>query len=125
MGIIKIQNIRVYAYHGCLIEEGKIGSDYRVDLSIKADLSKSAISDDLSDTVDYVHLNRIVKEEMAVRSKLLEEVAKRILNRILEELEMIKLAKVAVSKLNPPIGGNVAMVTIKLSKSRKKFLKQH
>jgi len=119
MGIIKVKNIRVYAYHGCLIEEGKIGSDYRVDLTVRADLSKSAISDNLSDTVDYVHLNKIVKEEMAIRSKLLEEVAKRILDRILIEINIVKKVTVAVSKLNPPIGGNVAMVTIEMSKTRK------
>jgi dihydroneopterin aldolase len=119
MGIIKVKNIRVYAYHGCLIEEGKIGSDYRVDLTVRADLSKSAVSDNLSDTVDYVHLNKIVKEEMAIRSKLLEEVAKRILDRILDEINIVKKATVAVSKLNPPIGGNVAMVTIEMSKTRK------
>jgi dihydroneopterin aldolase len=119
MGTIKIKNIRVYSYHGCLIEEGKIGSDYRVDLSVKADLSKSAKSDDLNDTVDYVHLNKIVKEEMAIRSKLLEHVVKRILDRILDEIPMVKKADIAVSKLNPPIGGNVAMVTIEMSKKRK------
>lgn len=118
MGTIKVTNIRVFAYHGCLVEEGKIGSDYRVDLTIKADLSKSAITDNLADTVDYVHLNRIVKQEMAIRAQLLEEVAHRILNRILLELKMIKKAKVAVSKINPPIGGNVEMVTIEMSKSR-------
>ena len=119
MGTIKVKNIRVYAYHGCLIEEGKIGSDYRVDLTVKADLSKSAITDELSDTVDYVHLNKIVKDEMAIRSKLLEEVAKRILDRILEEISMVKKVDVSVSKLNPPIWGNVAMVTIEMSKRRK------
>lgn len=118
MGTIKVTNIRVFAYHGCLVEEGKIGSDYRVDLTIKADLSKSAITDNLEDTVDYVHLNKIVKQEMSIRSKLLEEVAKRILDRILNEISMVKLAKVSVSKLNPPIGGNVAMVTIEMSKKR-------
>jgi len=118
MGTIKIKNIRVYAYHGCLVEEGKIGSDYRVDLNVKADLSKSAITDNLSDTVDYVHLNKIVKQEMAIRSKLLEEVAKRILDRILIEIPLVKEVEVAVSKLNPPIGGNVAMVTIEMSKKR-------
>lgn len=118
MGIIKIKNIRVYAYHGCLIEEGKIGSDYRVDLTVKADLSKSAQTDHLSDTVDYVHLSRIVKEEMAIRSKLLEEVAKRILNRIFKEISLVNEVIVAVSKLNPPIGGNVAMVTIEMSEAR-------
>ena len=119
MGTIKIKNIRVYAYHGCLIEEGKIGSDYRVDLTVKADLSKSAKSDNLSDTVDYVHLNKIVKQEMAIRSNLLEEVAKRILDRIFIELLIVNKADISVSKLNPPIGGNVAMVTIEMSKRRK------
>ena len=119
MGVIKVRNIRVYAYHGCLVEEGKIGSDYRVDVTVKADLSKSAKTDDLADTVDYVHLNKIVKEEMAIRSKLLEAVAKRILDRILNEISIVKKAAIAVSKLNPPIGGNVAMVTIEMSKSRK------
>jgi len=118
MGIITLKNIRVYAYHGCLVEEGKIGSDYRVDVSIKADLSTSSISDNLGDTVDYVHLNKIVKQEMAVRSQLLEEVARRILDRILLEIPLVKKADVAVSKLNPPIGGNVAMVTIEMSKGR-------
>ncbi len=118
MGLIEVKNIRLYAYHGCLDEEGKIGSEYRVDLAVRADLSASAKSDKLNDTVDYVHLNKIVKEEMAIRTKLLETVADKILNRILKEIPLVKKATVAVSKLNPPIGGNVAMVTIKMSKKR-------
>lgn len=120
MGIIKISNIRVYAYHGCLVEEGKIGSDYRVDLEVKADLKKSAKTDHLSDTVDYVHLNRIVKEEMAVRTKLLETVASLILDRILQEISLVKKARIKVSKLNPPIGGNVEMVSVIMERKRQK-----
>ena len=118
MGLIEVKNIRLYAYHGCLDEEGKIGSEYRVDLAIKADLTESAKTDRLSDTVDYVHLNKIVKEEMAIRTKLLETVADKILDRILNELPLVAKATVKVSKLNPPIGGNVAMVTIKMAKKR-------
>jgi len=118
VGIIKVKNIRVYAYHGCLDEEGKIGSEYRVDLSVKADLKKSAKSDKLNDTVDYVHLNKIVKEEMAIRTKLLETVADKILDKILKEIPLVKSATVDVSKINPPIGGNVAMVTIQMTKTR-------
>ena len=79
MGIIEVRNIKVFTNHGCLEEEAKIGSEYRVDIKIKADLSKSAKTDNLSDTVDYVHLNKIAKEEMAIRSKLLEQVAQRII----------------------------------------------
>jgi len=118
LGTIKIKNIRVYAYHGCLIEEGKIGSDYRVDLSVKANLKKSSKSDNLKDTVDYVHLNKIVKEEMFIKTKLLETVADKILDRILFEIPIVVKAKVKVSKINPPIGGNVEMVSIVMERKR-------
>lgn len=120
MGVIKVENIRVFAYHGCLKEETKIGSDYRVDLKIKANLQPSSKSDKLIDTVDYVFLNRIIKEEMAMASHLLETVAKRILKRIFNEDTMVKKATVWVSKLNPPIGGDVQRVTIKMTDKRKK-----
>lgn len=120
MGIIKVENIRVFAYHGCLKEETKIGSDYRVDIEVKANLQPSAITDLLSDTVDYVLLNRIVKEEMNKPSHLLETVAKRILIRIFDEEKLVDKATVWVSKLNPPIGGDVQKVTIKMSQKRKK-----
>lgn len=118
MGTIKLKNIRTFSYHGCLIEEGKIGSDYSIDLEIRTNLKQSAISDNLKDTVDYVQLNRIVVEEMAVRSNLLEHVAKRIIDRALLELETVSKIKVAVSKINPPIGGDVEAVTIEMEEER-------
>ena len=121
MGIIHVTNIQVYAYHGCLEEEGKIGSDYRVDVAVKADLKPSANSDRLKDTVDYVHINRIVKEEMAIRSKLLEHVALRILQRIFKEIPIALEADVKVSKINPPIGGNVEMVTVEMTLQNDNF----
>ncbi len=119
MGKIQVNNIKIYAFHGCLDEEAKIGSEYRVDLEVKTNLQNSAQSDELIDTVDYVHLNFIVKEEMGIRSKLLENVAKRILDRILVELKMVKKVTISVAKINPPIGGNVEEVAIILSKKRK------
>lgn len=112
----------MFAHHGCLKEETQIGSDYRVDLEVKANLQTSAKSDKLIDTVDYVLLNRIIKEEMKVPTYLLETVAKRILKRILKEDELVSKATVWVRKLNPPIGGDVEMVTIKMTEKRKKHL---
>ncbi|APY08440.1 dihydroneopterin aldolase [Winogradskyella sp. J14-2] len=120
MGIIKVENIRVFANHGCLKEETTIGSDYRVDIVVNADLSKSSQTDNLSDTVDYVFLNKVVREEMAKPSKLLETVAQQIIDRILKEDKLVSKVTVSVSKINPPIGGDVEMVTIKLSEKRKK-----
>ncbi|BAO75547.1 dihydroneopterin aldolase [Winogradskyella sp. PG-2] len=122
MGIIKVENIRVFAHHGCLNEETIIGSDYRVDLEVKCNLKTSAKSDKLSDTVDYVFLNKVVIEEMSIPSKLLETVAQRILNRFFNEDKLISKATVSVSKINPPIGGDVEMVTIKLTEKRKNWV---
>jgi len=119
LGTIHLKNIRTFSYHGCLTEESKIGSDYLVDLKIKANLKKSAESDNLADTVDYVHLNRIVKEEMAIRAKLLENVAQRIIDRVFKEIPLVTYVKVAVSKCNPPINGDVEKVSIVLKAHRK------
>jgi dihydroneopterin aldolase len=118
MGTIKLKNIRTYSYHGCLIEEGKIGSDYSVDLEIKTDLRKSCVSDNLEDTVDYVLLNAIVVEEMDIRSHLLEHVAQRIITRVFSEIPEVSRILLAVSKLNPPIGGDVESVTVELEEYR-------
>jgi dihydroneopterin aldolase len=71
-------------------------------------------TDELTDTVDYVHLNRIVVEEMAIRSKLLEHVAHRIIKRIFNELPAVSRILLSVSKINPPIGGDVESVTIQI-----------
>jgi dihydroneopterin aldolase len=69
--------------------------------------------------VDYVLLNRIVVEEMAIRSDLLEHVAHRIITRIFEEIPEVSRIIVAVSKLNPPIGGDVEAVTIEMEEYRR------
>ncbi|MFC7356174.1 dihydroneopterin aldolase [Jejudonia soesokkakensis] len=118
MSTIKLKNIKVYAFHGCLLEEGQIGSEYLVNLTVIADLSAAAATDDLDDTVDYVHLNKIVKEEMDVRSKLLEHVGQRIIDRIFTEISLVSEASVNVAKVNPPIGGDVASVSVTMHAKR-------
>ncbi len=118
MGIIRLNNIRCYSYHGCLTEEAEIGSDYRVDLWVKADFKKAFETDQLEDTIDYVKLNKLVKTEMSKRSNLLEEVANRIIQQILEQFPTVGETGVSVSKINPPLGGDVESVTVEISKSR-------
>jgi dihydroneopterin aldolase len=115
---IDVNGIRLFAYHGCMDEESRIGTDYEVNISVWADLRHSAETDKLKDTVDYVALNRIVKEEMAIRAKLLEVVAQRIVNRILSEEPSVQRVKVSVSKLAPPIQGDVERVSVVFKSSR-------
>lgn len=111
---IEVREIKVYGYHGCLAEEERIGGNYIVDLFVDADVSESFKTDHLVDTIDYVQLNKIVKEEMAIRSKLIEQVAHRIHARIKKSDSRIKNAGVCVRKIAPPINGDVAEVTFRL-----------
>ena len=115
MGIIKVSGIKLYAYHGCLEEEAKIGCNYIVDISIETDFSAAAAKDDLNKTVDYVKVYEIVTAEMAIRSKLIEHVAYRIIRALKENIRKPITVEVTVSKLNPPVNGETesASVTLK------------
>lgn len=112
MNKILVEGIKVYAYHGCLEEEGKIGSNYIVDVTIETDFLKAAIADDLNQTIDYVTVYNIVKKEMSIRAKLIEHVGLRIINQLKKELHNLHKVEVKVTKLNPPMNGEVEKVSI-------------
>jgi 7,8-dihydroneopterin aldolase/epimerase/oxygenase len=109
---IEVNGIKLYAFHGCLPEEGKIGGNYIVDVSLITDFSEAAKTDELIETIDYVDINLIVKEEMAIRSKLIEHVGQRIYDRVRKEIQNIEKLKIKVTKICPPINGDVNDVAI-------------
>lgn len=106
---IELNDIRIFAHHGCLAEETLIGADYRVELKVECSVDNALISDDLNDTVDYVELLSIIKAEMKIPSKLLEHVAERIMKRLLN-IDKISHVNLKICKQNPPINGNVKEV---------------
>jgi 7,8-dihydroneopterin aldolase/epimerase/oxygenase len=112
MNKILVEGIKVYAYHGCLEEEGKIGTNYIVDVTMETDFTEAAKTDDLKKTIDYVTVYNIVKAEMAIRSKLIEQVGQRIADRLIKEFSTLKKLEVKVTKLNPPMHGDVERVSI-------------
>lgn len=112
MGIILVNGIRCYSYHGCLPEEGKIGGEYVVDVTIDVDFSKAAQNDELHDTVDYCVVYDTVKTEMAIRSKLIEHVAQRIVVALRKSYPAVKTFTVKVTKINPPMNGVVDSVAV-------------
>ncbi len=113
--IITLNNIKLYAYHGCLEEESLIGGHYVVDVIIHTDFSEAANTDDLSKTVDYCDVYEIVKREMAIPSKLIEHVAMRIGNSLLLMNKKIDKAEIHLTKIVPPMNGDVGSVTVKIS----------
>lgn len=110
--IIEVNGIKLYAHHGCLQEETKIGGHYIVDVSVTTDFVKATLTDELNDTICYVDINTIVKEEMKIPSKLIEHVGQRIINRIKKEVQGLQSVRLKVTKLTPPINGDVDNVAI-------------
>lgn len=115
MGVINVNGIRVYAYHGCLPEEAKIGGEYVVDVSVETDFSSAEKSDELTDTVDYCIIHDTVKAEMAIRSKLIEHVARRIGNKLRVHYPKVDSFQVRVTKINPPMNGAVDNVSVEIT----------
>ena len=116
MGTININGIKVYAYHGCMEEEAVIGGNYIVDVKVETDFEEAALKDDLTKTVDYVKVNEIVRREMAIRSKLIEAVGKRIIDGLINEIPRIQSVEVMLTKINPPVKGGVEKVSVVLKR---------
>lgn len=116
MGIIEIEGMKFYAYHGHFEAEQIIGNEFTVDIKIKTDCKKAAISDNLDDALNYQAVYEVIKMEMTKNSKLLEHVANRILDRLYINFNQIKSAKLKISKLNPPMGGEIKKVSVTLSR---------
>lgn len=103
-----------YAYHGCFKEEQIIGTRFLVDIYLETDTQKAENSDDLNDTVNYQEVYLLVKQEMDIKSKLLENVGRRILMTMMDRFPEIESAKIKISKMNPPLGGKMKSVSISL-----------
>lgn len=111
---INIEGIKLYGYHGCLDEEAKIGGNYIVDVYMTTDFTLAAQTDELSQTIDYCAIYQISKTQMAVRSKLIEQVCQRIFTQIKNNFLSITHLHVKLTKLLPPMNGNVEKVSVEI-----------
>jgi 7,8-dihydroneopterin aldolase/epimerase/oxygenase len=116
MGLIQIENMEFYSFHGHFKEERIVGNKFLVDLIIETDMTLPAKSDNLKDAVNYQRAYDIVKSQMEIKSHLLEHIAGRIVEAIYYEMEGIKKITVKVSKMNPPMGGKIGSVSVVMTR---------
>jgi dihydroneopterin aldolase len=114
MSTICLNNIKVHAKHGVFEVEQTVGQWYLINLEIDVDFSEAAINDDLNGTIDYSILNKIIRDEMAISSKLIEHVANRIVNKIVDTFPDIEEGSISIAKLNPPVDGEMESVEVVL-----------
>lgn len=116
MGLIQIDGMEFYSFHGHYREEQIVGNRFLVDLTIETDMSKPKESDNLKDALNYQRAYELVKMQMEQKSHLLEHIAGRILDALYSEMDGIKQATVKVSKMNPPMGGKINSVSVVMSR---------
>ena len=116
MGLIQIEGMEFYAFHGHFNEERIVGNRFLVDVTLETDMQVPMVSDNLKDAVNYQVAYEIVKREMEKKAFLLEHIAGRIIDALTTELKGVKKATVKVSKMNPPMGGKIGSVSVTLSK---------
>ena len=115
MGRIAINGMRFYAHHGCFDQEKVIGTHFLVDLLLEVDTRKAEVSDNIDDTVNYLEVYQVVKREMDQPSHLLENVAHRVGEAVRAQFPDTKSVVVKVSKLNPPLGGQMESVSVEVA----------
>ena len=111
MGLITVEGVRVFAYHGHLPEEAVLGGHFIVNVWVEADTVEVEKTDDLNHTVDYVKIIDIVKEQMAIRADMIEVPAKRIVDAILP-LNKVQKVIVEVEKVLPPINASFDKISV-------------
>ena len=113
---ILIEDLKIFAKHGILQEENVVGTYYLVNLEIEANIWKAFQTDALEDTINYAKINEIIHQEMAISSKLLEHVIGRIFSKLEQNFPQIKAMKIKLTKVNPPMKGEMKGVSIEMEK---------
>lgn len=103
---IFLRQVRFHAFHGVLDQERRVGNDYVINVVAECDFTHAMLTDELEDTVSYADIYCVVKEEMAIPSKLLEHVAGRIGERLFNEFPSLQSLDISIMKVNPPFGAD-------------------
>jgi len=118
MGQIQMNAMEFYAYHGCHPDEQLTGANFVADITMDYNMEAASDSDDLCDALNYAEAYQLVRQEMAIRSHLLEHLCKRILDSLFECFPQLQEATVCIQKINPPIDGQMRSVGVSQKRVR-------
>ena len=115
---ISLEGMEFHAFHGCYSLEQLSGSHFEVALQITTQLGRVAADDDVTQAVNYLTVYELVREQMAITQCTIERVAQNIIDALHIRFSQIEAVQCTVTKLAPPLGGNVRRVSVKLTGSR-------
>jgi dihydroneopterin aldolase len=109
---IELSKLRFHAFHGLYAEEKKLGGDFEVNVTVIHEPFTLPVLH-LKDTIDYVSVYNLIKEQMQQPEPLLETVATIIASEILRKFSQAEEVTVSITKLNPPIIAFEGRVAVK------------
>jgi dihydroneopterin aldolase len=116
IGIIEIEDMEFFAYHGCFEAEQIVGNKFKVYACLHYECEGAALSDDIHQALNYQEAYQLIAHEMSINSHLLEHLAKRIMDGLYVRFPELQYAKIKISKLNPPLGGKIGATSVSLEK---------
>lgn len=115
---IHLEGLRIFAYHGVLPQENRVGAMYTINLKLTTDFLEASLTDDLTHTINYAEIYQAVKAEMSQPSKLLEHVIYRISERLFKDFPTITAIHISLYKENPPMEAECHHVGVEASYTR-------
>lgn len=115
---ITLRDIHLYAYHGVMPQENEIGAWFTIDISLGINDCGCTKSDCIDGTVSYADVYELICEEMKIQSKLLENVCKRICERVYDKFPQVESISITLSKDTPPMGGDRLKAAVTLKSKR-------
>jgi 7,8-dihydroneopterin aldolase/epimerase/oxygenase len=118
MSILQLTSIKQYGYIGHSAEEKILGQWFEVDLKMDIDMTKSGLSDNLVDTLDYREIISGVKNIIATNKFSLVERLSEVLVQFVLGFEQVQSVNLKLHKLHPPIEGFDGKITIEIDRVR-------
>ena len=115
--VLRLRNMRFFAYHGLFPEENRLGQHFEVDIDLFGDLSRAGTSDDVDQTLNYPEIYELIEKVVTQqRFKLVEALAEHIAQEVGERFAPIDLT-LRVRKPNPPIKARFDGIEVELHRS--------
>jgi FolB domain-containing protein len=116
---IELRGLRASGICGALPEERERAQPLELDLDVVADLAPAGRSDALEDTIDYGALCRIVETVVTEeRFTLLERLAARVAELVLQHDSRVLSVAVDVRKLRPPVPQQLTTSGVHIERAR-------
>lgn len=111
---IGLEGMEFYAYHGVYEEERKVGGRYIIDVFVNTDAKQAQLFDDLNGTVNYEQIYKAVEQNMQQPVKLIEHLARKIIDDIRLFVVKEDTIRVKIRKIHPPLGTKVEASVVEI-----------